>query len=431
MGRRERLKRAIRAFMPNQSVQPPTPAAEVVHRHQVLGAHEPCLCMDQAREALMLPMLEGDGPDRQRGGVLVDQREHLASRQLRARREQPTTAAPLHEWHCSTRPPAKALAGTWLLGGFLHEHFGHFLSESLPRLWPLLESNRSGIDGILFIGHDGGVSTLSASQQELITHVHGNAKVPVRICTTPLRVEQLLMANQASTLGPLSEPTDAYLALLKQHQPQRTGSSVGARLYVSRSRIASSSRLIGERLIEAVLLQAGFQIFHPQENPIDEQLRTYLAADTLVCCEGSAIHGIELLGQLEADCVVISRGGLRSRRLRAMQSVLRKRCQSLTLFSAIRRHPAMETMTNALGQDVPAHWNSGVWISYPALVDLLRHLAINPELMPSRADYQQAMKLEMMDYLLDLNTSHLSQAPARTTRAMQVLLSKFKADLTP
>ena len=89
----------------------------------------------------------------------------------------------------------------------------------------------------------------------------------------------------------------------------------------------------------------------------------------------------------------------------------------------------METMTNALGQRVPAHWNCGVWISYAAFQNLLMSLQIDPSLTPSVSEYQQAMKVEVMEYLLSLNIGGLMESPERTTRALQVLLNKLNEDL--
>ncbi len=78
----------------------------------IMGPHEPLLTIDFRRNVTLLPLLDGDGPDQQRGGCLLNERLEVESaRQLRARRVQRSTAAPICKWEIQAREPAKLLSG--------------------------------------------------------------------------------------------------------------------------------------------------------------------------------------------------------------------------------------------------------------------------------------------------------------------------------
>jgi capsular polysaccharide biosynthesis protein len=392
----------------------------------LLGPYEPLLVIDSHRNASLLPLLDGDGPDMQRGGCLSGDLELESARQLRARRVQYSTAAPIGQWQIKNREPATHLGGRWMFAGYLYDHFGHYIAESVPRLWPLLEKNKLAINGIIFIGHEG--AQLSSMQESVIEALCGPLDCKIKICSHPMIAEELLIPSQASTLGPLSEPSDHYLGLLSNKQGIRDGIH-RQMLYISRSKLSSTSRLIGEKLIESILERSGYCIFHPQDYSIKQQLDAYQSAKSLIFCEGSAIHAIELLGKLDAHCYVISRGGLRSHRIRAMKTILRKRCRALTIFTDVKRHRPLEMRVNAKGESVPAHWNSGVWFSYASLVSMLMKLDIDQSLIPSKIEYSKHLRKEVSDYLFDLNPDVYSVRSAYTARALQLFLGKIKKEI--
>lgn len=63
------------------------------------------------------------------------------------------------------------------------------------------------------------------------------------------------------------------------------------KIYISRTNLKGNQRQLPEeqQLIEH-LSRTGWIIFHPQEHPIEKQLKTYQTARNLCCLEGSAVH---------------------------------------------------------------------------------------------------------------------------------------------
>ena len=64
---------------------------------------------------------------------------------------------------------------------------------------------------------------------------------------------------------------------------------------MSRSALPGTG-LLGERYVEQVLAQAGFNVIRPETMSLLDQMRAYRAAEVVVFAEGSACHGVELLG---------------------------------------------------------------------------------------------------------------------------------------
>ncbi|KIC48211.1 hypothetical protein RA29_16855 [Tateyamaria sp. ANG-S1] len=73
-------------------------------------------------------------------------------------------------------------------------------------------------------------------------------------------------------------------------------SADGAKIYVSRSRVeANLGRFKNEEHLEHVLRTFGYDIFHPQNHSIAEQVKVYRTASHVVLAESSAIHLINLV----------------------------------------------------------------------------------------------------------------------------------------
>ena len=86
-------------------------------------------------------------------------------------------------------------------------------------------------------------------------------------------------------------------------------------VYVSRNRFApctSSETLIGafagERCLEEMLEARGVQVIHPETLSLMDQLQIYRDAQVLIVAEGSAQHGLELLGaHLQKQVILVCR----------------------------------------------------------------------------------------------------------------------------
>ena len=374
-----------------------------------LGKHEPILNSDLGKNVLVYPLLINDNPDIQRGGCLVNGIEHQFSKQNRGRAMQAYTSVDIKEWRIKQRKTPIKLNGFWLYAGPIYKHFGHCMAESFHRLWPAIINRKLPLKGLLFLGKEGEKNEKSQYilnyQREVIEYFNLNS-MEIKICTEPLIVEKLLIPTQASTLGPLSEPSDQYINLLTENMSLVNSKYESDCFYISRSKLQSTSRLIGEKLIETKLRKHGFKIIYPEDLNLIEQLEIYSSAKRLVFCEGSAIHALEILGTIKADVDIVSRGGFRQKRLKSMESILSKRCANLFIHDQITRHPPLTFMKDALGQIVPCHWNIGIWFKFHEFKKLIIFLTRENEVELDFEEYKKHMSIEFLDYLLDFGSSN-------------------------
>jgi hypothetical protein len=189
-------------------------------------------------------------------------------------------------------------------------HFGHFMAECVHRIaiGQALDADRPW----LFVsGRDRAAAESPPPFARETLELLGVALDTAWFVTRPTQVEDLLVAEQGSDL--MGGPKPGYLSLLGNAVHHRLDERFGnqsrsAKVYVSRTGLGVlSGRLLAETYLEQQLASEGFEIFHPERHSIAEQLDCYRKAQVLVFSEGSAVHGVELLGQSLGQVVLLNR----------------------------------------------------------------------------------------------------------------------------
>lgn len=199
------------------------------------------------------------------------------------------------------------LPGTWLFGGMLYGHFGHFLCESTARLWALEEAG-PGIDGVLF--HPKKRATwpqrfLRPIRPWLaIAGLRGAVELPMQPC----RVERLLVPDQAFGTGGMIGGTPEFHRFVRSRFGAGIAASGAEKIYISRSHLfAKRGRILGEPWLEARMQAEGYSIFHPQEHPIEAQIAQYKAARVIVSTDCSALHLAAFFARPEDRIAIVLR----------------------------------------------------------------------------------------------------------------------------
>lgn len=236
------------------------------------------------------------GPVHQAGPIYPDFDTPSPARHWRA--EAPVDVCP--------RPPAEGasvdrLEGEALWGGCLVNHFGHFLAEFVHRLLPAAQA-RPELP-ILYVTRPGQAAQPLPGFIQAVFAYLGVAE-RVRVLDRPTRVDRLWVAPQAERLGG-PPPAADYLAVLATCQARLPAAPPGDVLFVSRAGVGEG--LVGEGLLERYFETLGAQVYRPEQHPLPAQLATYLAHAQLVFTEGSALHGLQLLGRLPGEVTVLSR----------------------------------------------------------------------------------------------------------------------------
>ncbi|MDE9451613.1 FkbM family methyltransferase [Aliiroseovarius sp. Z3] len=199
------------------------------------------------------------------------------------------------------------LSGTWLFGGRYHPHFGHFLMETLARLWAL-DYIDEPIEGMLFFPAYNG---LEASAAKIFAQLSEVLDIPVnyKLCDAFYRVDRLIVPPQGSGIGRLTASSPEMRAFIAKHLKRDLDPLPAHKLYISRSEgFGKVGRgVLGERRLEALLQDEGYTIFHPQKHSWRDQMRHYLSASHILGTDGSAFHLVNFTGRKDVNVGVIQR----------------------------------------------------------------------------------------------------------------------------
>jgi capsular polysaccharide biosynthesis protein len=173
-----------------------------------------------------------------------------------------------------------------VFSGHLPKHFGHFLLESLGRLWIYLERD---VEGVAF-AHTRPYFHLH--ERELLQAALRGSAAPLLELDRPTVLSEAIIPEQALVLGGMIHPVMA--AVYDRIREALVGLDVvpDARpVFLSRSRLPRGRRrTLGETALEQRLADEGVRILHPQELPLADQIAAVAAASTVIGLYGTALH---------------------------------------------------------------------------------------------------------------------------------------------
>lgn len=237
--------------------------------------------------------------------------------------------------------PEKAdlLTGPWLWGGLLYGHFGHFLCESITRLWPLSHIDRMPVrpQGVLFIPRfDTDQRSITAWHRDFVQLM--GSDLPLRLVTQPTGVDQLIVPSQGFGLGPMAGGTPRFRQAIARSFAKDIAPKGPKKLYISRSKIGPRrGGLLFESLLETCLAAQGYDIFHPQDHDLHTQIARYKAARHILAAEGSALHLLGLVATARQTIGIVLRrkSGASHAIIQQIQSFSGRAPQ---VFDAVQRH---------------------------------------------------------------------------------------------
>jgi hypothetical protein len=205
------------------------------------------------------------------------------------------------------------LPGRHFWCGPISDHFGHMVGEFSGRILAASLDPRDGT--LLFAAREGEHrhwNNLQSWQRSLIAHLNP-ARKPVAFLQDPARLENLVVIPPQQRM--LALPTPWQLAALEHCCRPWVGEPIEQPVVLSRARHAGCTgahnllgSFAGEAALDALLQRHGARVVYPEQLSLEEQLRITLNARRLVVSEGSALHGLELLGwRPHTQLVVIAR----------------------------------------------------------------------------------------------------------------------------
>lgn len=200
-----------------------------------------------------------------------------------------------------------AVPGTYMFGGIAYGHFGHFIVESLSRIWALDEL-RGKIDGIIYTPKQHGGST------DRVFEVYGDIvralgiDVPCISFPGPARIETLYVPKQGFGIGELTGGSRKFRDYINKNAATGIAAEGAEKIYISRSRLPPHrGGLLGEAKLERYLLEEGFTIFHPQAETKRNQIAQYKAARIILAVDCSPLHLVGYVGDAGQKVGIVQR----------------------------------------------------------------------------------------------------------------------------
>ncbi len=219
-------------------------------------------------------------------GVLLSDRSYceLSRAWIRAGKSTPVPSL-------SSDEKIERLEGRHMFAGHMRGHFGHFLVESTARLWAL-DRLHDQIDSVLYLPYRGSVKqtrrALSAHKNffELL-----DIKVPIQTHGTAIEVEHLIVPELGFGWKERYAGSQGYRSFMRDRLGENIAPDGGENLYISRAQLgAQRGGVLGETVIEDNLRLHGYEVFYPEQHPIEVQIARYRAAKRIVALDGSALH---------------------------------------------------------------------------------------------------------------------------------------------
>lgn len=230
------------------------------------------------------------------GGVLFD--DPLLQPELRQWRGTQSIDTPLFAKH-EVDVDFFSVPGRLFWCGPLAFHFGHQIADFATRV---LMSSLDPRDGTLLWypwKSSNNIEDLLPWQQFLLKYLNPGFK-PYWISTIAIKADELVVYPQQAPMRDV--PSPSYLQALNWCE-RKIRPILSDVIYISRSRFSpciSAETLLGgfaaEALFEKMLIQRGVRIVYPEMMDLEEQLAIYRGAQSIIISEGSAQHGLELLG---------------------------------------------------------------------------------------------------------------------------------------
>ena len=203
--------------------------------------------------------------------------------------------------------PRETIETPCVWAGIAHEHFGHLVAEFLTRV--LASRALRPDDTYLFLADPGKTEADMPGHFWALLEWYGLPRHQVRFVNHPMRVRTLHVLPQTEALHQIT-PNPQVLDLLDTNarlnelQPRPTQV-----LYVGRTQIdrGIGGGHAGESYLVQLLQGNGVTVIDPAGMPLRDQLEHYAGAEVICYCEGSAIHGRQLLGRRKQQIVILNR----------------------------------------------------------------------------------------------------------------------------
>ncbi len=202
--------------------------------------------------------------------------------------------------------PVPTLRGSWFhLDTHVAGHFGHAITEQVAHLWGWHEAKRRDPDlrALVFAPTETPGAALPAWNADLL-EAGGVSLEDIHVATEPVRVERLLAATSAYTIGRYVHPVMAQTwGRIGAHFSSDGLPGPGPdRVFLTRAGDKRVCRNGPE--VERLFVDAGFTVISPERLPLAEQVRLVAGAGVVAGFAGSAMFHTALAARPQRVLVI-------------------------------------------------------------------------------------------------------------------------------
>ena len=199
-----------------------------------------------------------------------------------------------------TNPPNnfKQTKNSVIFGGFLHDHFGHFLLESLAHLNHNIHTLPFPI---VYIRQLGASNFLHNYQKEAFSLL-GIDLTRIQILHEPTCYESVYFKPPSCRIADIFTNCHAkYLEVFNCYDIKHS------KIWLSRKKAGKWFRWSNEAVVEEHLARKGWNIVYPEMLTLKQQLEILTSSEIVAGIEGSAFHGVVLARSITSRFVLFSR----------------------------------------------------------------------------------------------------------------------------
>lgn len=227
--------------------------------------------------------------------------------------------------------------GTHLFAGIAYGHFGHFITESMARIWAIDEV-RGEIDSLIFTPKQQTANNVRVLEDYKNLMLSIGIDVPGQCFGHSVRVEKLYVPRQGFGVGELTRGSEKFRSYINRHAGKDVAPAGARKIYISRSKLPPQrGGLLGEAKLERYLSDEGYEMFHPQKETQEKQLAQYKAAERIISVDCSPLHLVGYVGNSSQVVGIVERRDM---------NFSKDFVQQLTLFKGMQCH-----VINALVND--------------------------------------------------------------------------------
>ena len=181
----------------------------------------------------------------------------------------------------------------------MFDHFGHFLIESVSRLWYIVK-NRESFYPIVFIKEK--TKELSSQIIEFFKLL-GVEKKRLVFIDKPTQFTKIIVPCQS---GVFSGYYSDFFMLPYQAISAKIEAKNNNKIYLSRSKFKGTFSIIGEDKLEKSFKENGFKVVYPERLSLREQIAYIKGAKEIASVMGTATH-LSLFAQKGTKNIVLER----------------------------------------------------------------------------------------------------------------------------